>query len=120
MGFYILISVLILMVCVFLVLVVLVQNSKGGGLAANFSSSNQNDIQAWMYSVGRYSLWGVSHSISLAAISGVPPEPLKPINTPAWANILTAAWVMDVPVPSKMHVVLAMGMFQYCFSVSSS
>ena len=41
MGFYFLISVLILMVCVFLILGVLVQNSKGGGLAANFSSSNQ-------------------------------------------------------------------------------
>lgn len=41
MGFYILISVLILITCVLLVLVVLVQNSKGGGLASNFSSSNQ-------------------------------------------------------------------------------
>ena len=41
MGFYVLVSVLILMVCVFLILGVLVQNSKGGGLAANFSSSNQ-------------------------------------------------------------------------------
>ena len=41
MGFYLLISALILMVCVFLILGVLVQNSKGGGLAANFSSSNQ-------------------------------------------------------------------------------
>ncbi len=33
--------VLIVIVCVFLALFVLVQNSKGGGLAANFSSSNQ-------------------------------------------------------------------------------
>ena len=41
MGLYVLISVLIIMVCVFLILGVLVQNSKGGGLAANFSSSNQ-------------------------------------------------------------------------------
>jgi preprotein translocase subunit SecG len=41
MGFYILISVLILITCVLMVLVVLVQNSKGGGLASNFSSSNQ-------------------------------------------------------------------------------
>jgi preprotein translocase subunit SecG len=41
MGTYILISVLILITCVLLVLVVLVQNSKGGGLASNFSSSNQ-------------------------------------------------------------------------------
>lgn len=41
MGVYILISILILIACVLLVLVVLVQNSKGGGLASNFSSSNQ-------------------------------------------------------------------------------
>jgi preprotein translocase subunit SecG len=38
---YQLFSVLILLVCVLLVLVVLVQNSKGGGLAANFAGSNQ-------------------------------------------------------------------------------
>jgi preprotein translocase subunit SecG len=41
MGAYILISVLILITCILLVLIVLVQNSKGGGLASNFSSSNQ-------------------------------------------------------------------------------
>ena len=38
---YSLISVLLVIVCVFLTLIVLVQNSKGGGLAANFSASNQ-------------------------------------------------------------------------------
>jgi preprotein translocase subunit SecG len=38
---YYLISVLIIVVCVFLVLIVLVQNSKGGGLASNFAGSNQ-------------------------------------------------------------------------------
>ena len=36
-----LMSVLIVMVCILLVLVVLVQNSKGGGLAANFGASSQ-------------------------------------------------------------------------------
>ncbi len=41
MGLYILISVLILITCVLITLVVLVQNAKGGGLASNFSSSNQ-------------------------------------------------------------------------------
>lgn len=41
MGAYILVSVLILITCVLMALVVLVQNSKGGGLASNFSSSNQ-------------------------------------------------------------------------------
>jgi preprotein translocase subunit SecG len=35
------ISVLIFLAAVLLVLIVLVQNSKGGGLAANFSASNQ-------------------------------------------------------------------------------
>ncbi len=34
-------SVLIFIAAVLLVLIVLVQNSKGGGLAANFSASNQ-------------------------------------------------------------------------------
>ena len=38
---YYAISILILLCSIFLVLIVLVQNSKGGGLAAGFSSSNQ-------------------------------------------------------------------------------
>jgi len=38
---YTLFSVLILIVCILLILVVLVQNPKGGGLASNFASSNQ-------------------------------------------------------------------------------
>lgn len=38
---YTLFSILILIVCVLLGLIVLVQNSKGGGLAANFSASTQ-------------------------------------------------------------------------------
>ena len=41
MGTYILVSVLILITCILLILVVLVQNSKGGGLASNFAGSNQ-------------------------------------------------------------------------------
>jgi preprotein translocase subunit SecG len=38
---YNLLSILVLIVCVLLVMIVLVQNSKGGGLASNFQSSNQ-------------------------------------------------------------------------------
>ena len=38
---YLLISVLIINTCVLLILIALVQNSKGGGLASNFASSNQ-------------------------------------------------------------------------------
>ena len=38
---YVLVSVLIIIVSILLTLIVLVQNSKGGGLASNFSGSNQ-------------------------------------------------------------------------------
>jgi preprotein translocase subunit SecG len=38
---YTLITVLLFIVCILLTLIVLVQNSKGGGLASNFQSSNQ-------------------------------------------------------------------------------
>lgn len=41
MGTYVLVSVLIIITSVLLALIVLVQNSKGGGLASNFASSNQ-------------------------------------------------------------------------------
>ncbi|HLP73467.1 MAG TPA: preprotein translocase subunit SecG [Bacteroidales bacterium] len=42
MGIYIFISVLVLIACVLQVMIVLVQNSKGGGLAANFTSAGQS------------------------------------------------------------------------------
>ncbi len=38
---YVFISILILIVSFLLILIVLIQNSKGGGLASGFSSSNQ-------------------------------------------------------------------------------
>ncbi len=41
MGIYIFVTVLIIVACILQVFVVLVQNSKGGGLAANFTSTGQ-------------------------------------------------------------------------------
>ncbi len=38
---FVVFTVLIVVTCIFTILIVLVQNSKGGGLASNFSSSNQ-------------------------------------------------------------------------------
>jgi len=38
---FVVFTVLIVATCIFTILIVLVQNSKGGGLASNFSSSNQ-------------------------------------------------------------------------------
>src|SRR5512137_725526 len=42
MGIYIFVSVLVIIACVLQVMIVLVQNSKGGGLAANFTSAGQS------------------------------------------------------------------------------
>ncbi|MDZ7740053.1 MAG: preprotein translocase subunit SecG [Bacteroidales bacterium] len=42
MGIYIFISVIVIIACILQVLIVLVQNSKGGGLAANFTSTGQS------------------------------------------------------------------------------
>ena len=39
---YLFITILILIASIFLILIVLVQNSKGGGLASGFSSTNQS------------------------------------------------------------------------------
>ena len=41
MGIYILVSILVIIACFLQILIVLVQNSKGGGLAANFTSAGQ-------------------------------------------------------------------------------
>jgi preprotein translocase subunit SecG len=38
---YTVITVLLFITCILLILIVLVQNSKGGGLASNFQASNQ-------------------------------------------------------------------------------
>ena len=38
---YVFISILILIASILLILIVLIQNSKGGGLASGFSSSNR-------------------------------------------------------------------------------
>jgi len=38
---YVFISIFVVIVCILMILIVLVQNSKGGGLAANFQASNQ-------------------------------------------------------------------------------
>lgn len=46
MGFYIFISILILIVCVLLGLIVLIQNPKGGGLSATFGGQGNQFMGA--------------------------------------------------------------------------
>jgi len=42
MGIYIFVSIVIIIACILQIMIVLVQNSKGGGLAANFTSAGQS------------------------------------------------------------------------------
>lgn len=42
MGIYIFISAVVILACILQIMIVLVQNSKGGGLAANFTSAGQS------------------------------------------------------------------------------
>lgn len=75
MNAFIIVSVLILIACVLMVLVVLVQNSKGGGLASNFSSSNQYmGVRKTADFLERFT-WGLAIAIltlSLMSIAVIP------------------------------------------------
>lgn len=75
MNAFIIVSVLILIACVLMVLVVLVQNSKGGGLASNFSSSNQYmGVRKTADFLERFT-WGLAIailSLSLMSIAVIP------------------------------------------------
>ena len=42
MGIYIFVSILVIISCILQIMIVLVQNSKGGGLAANFTAAGQS------------------------------------------------------------------------------
>lgn len=77
------------------------------------------DSHPCTYSVGLYSLCGFSHSTSVPANNGVAPPPQKPTSTPAPLSSRIAACVTEVPLPKRITVVLAIGIFQNKFSFSS-
>jgi len=75
MGIYILVSVLIIIACFLQVLIVLVQNSKGGGLAANFTSTGQTMGIRKTADFLEKSTWTIAISIlvlSLVATAAIP------------------------------------------------
>jgi preprotein translocase subunit SecG len=75
MGIYIFVSVLIIIACVLQVLIVLVQNSKGGGLAANFTSAGQTMGVRKTADFLEKSTWTIAIAIfvlSLAAAAAIP------------------------------------------------
>jgi len=75
MGIYIFISILVIIACVLVIMVVLVQNSKGGGLAANFTSAGQSMGVRKTADFLEKSTWTLGAAIlllSLAATAAIP------------------------------------------------
>jgi len=67
---YTLITVLIFIVCILLVLIVLVQNSKGGGLAANFQSTAQVMGVRKTADFLEKTTWGLAGALLILSIMG--------------------------------------------------
>ena len=67
---YTLITVLIFIVCILLVLIVLVQNSKGGGLASNFQSSGQVMGVRKTADFLEKATWGLAGALLFLAVIG--------------------------------------------------
>ncbi len=67
---YTLITVLIFIVCILLVLIVLVQDSKGGGLASNFQSSGQVMGVRKTTDFLEKATWGLAGALLLLAVLG--------------------------------------------------
>jgi preprotein translocase subunit SecG len=67
---YTLITVLIFIVCILLVLIVLVQNSKGGGLASNFQSAGQVMGVRKTTDFLEKATWGLAGALLLLAVIG--------------------------------------------------
>jgi preprotein translocase subunit SecG len=67
---YTLITVLIFIVCILLVLIVLVQNSKGGGLASNFQSTGQVMGVRKTADFLEKATWGLAGTLLLLSVVG--------------------------------------------------
>ena len=67
---YIVITVFLIIICLLLALVVLVQNSKGGGLASGFSASNQVMGVRKTTDVLEKLTWGLAIALMVFSITG--------------------------------------------------
>jgi preprotein translocase subunit SecG len=77
MGIYIFVSVLIIIACILQILIVLVQNSKGGGLAAGFTGTGQTmgvRKTADFLEKSTWTLAGAILVLSLVATASIPRE----------------------------------------------
>jgi preprotein translocase subunit SecG len=83
-----LISVLILIVCVLLALIVLVQNSKGGGLSSSFASNNQIMGVRRTADVLEKTTWGFAIALFVLCLLGTPKRQVADAN-PAGTESVT-------------------------------
>ncbi len=107
---YIFITILILIAAVCMILIVLVQNSKGGGLAAGFSSSNQVMGVRKTTDFLEKATWGLAGTIIVLSIfaakynvkRGTLPESQIEIQMPAPISPTTAPDVTpNMPIPTQ-------------------
>lgn len=95
---YIFIKILILIAALCMILIVLVQNSKGGGLAAGFSSSNQIMGVRKTTDFLEKATWGLAITIIVLSVltakftarRGTLPQSQIEVQQPAPLNPLTA------------------------------
>ncbi len=107
---YIFITILILIAAVCMILIVLVQNSKGGGLAAGFSSSNQVMGVRKTTDFLEKATWGLAIVIIVLSIftakftvkRGAMPGSQVEVEMPSQLNPSTAPDVSpNMPIPSQ-------------------
>ena len=107
---YIFITILILIAAICLILIVLVQNSKGGGLAAGFSSSNQVMGVRKTTDFLEKATWGLAITIIVLSIltakfnvrRGAMPDSQVEVEMPAPLDPSTAPDVgPNMPIPTQ-------------------
>jgi preprotein translocase subunit SecG len=97
MGIYIFVSVLVLIACVFQILIVLVQNSKGGGLAANFTSAGQTMGIRKTADFLEKATWTLAASILILCIVATATIPKKDREASPRTSINNAVSPRDIP-----------------------
>ena len=102
--------VLIILACIVLAFVVLIQNSKGGGLASNFASSNQiMGVRKTTETIEKIT-WGLAIALavlSLAATIAIPrhtasTEISTEVDVNAAKSVAPAPAAADVPVATDV------------------
>jgi protein translocase SecG subunit len=97
---FIVFTVLIVVTCIFTILIVLVQNSKGGGLASNFSSSNQYMGVRKTADFLEKATWTLGAALILfSLLAGITVPKAGKLTTPVWRVSLTRpCWINLKPL----------------------